>query len=266
MKRNMKKEPCSKRHIQCLLYKYMAGETTLEEEQILSEYFRDADLPEEWADYHEMFAWLEQGMDERYLTTQDSNCSIAPQRQRQNRPAPRLMRCLFPWIAAACIAGGLLWKLWPIPQQETGHHSEIAQTPTASTPQSQCHYAVKAVPLHRKGNAITALREKDSERSPNATAKSTSRIIQKTDNPTDQEPRTKQEHEAVNTTENIKNQQLIQESLSLQLQAIALITNANVAQVQALILQSRSSLVMAKMLIEEQESQEQVSPTNTIEV
>ena len=46
----------TKEYISRLLDRFMAGESTLEEEDLLSEYFRRGDVPEEWRDYQTLFA------------------------------------------------------------------------------------------------------------------------------------------------------------------------------------------------------------------
>jgi len=44
-----------------LLSKFMAGQTSLAEEQLLAQYFRTHDVGEEWAEYKEMFAMFDSG-------------------------------------------------------------------------------------------------------------------------------------------------------------------------------------------------------------
>ena len=44
-----------------LLSRFMAGETSLAEEQLLAHYFRTHDVDEEWAEYKEMFALFDSG-------------------------------------------------------------------------------------------------------------------------------------------------------------------------------------------------------------
>ena len=44
-----------------LLSKFMAGQTSLAEEQLLAQYFRTHDVGEEWAEYKEMFAIFDSG-------------------------------------------------------------------------------------------------------------------------------------------------------------------------------------------------------------
>lgn len=54
----------SQHHIKALLDKFMDGQTTVEEEALLAEYFRShADVPAEWEDYRDMFAYFDRGME-----------------------------------------------------------------------------------------------------------------------------------------------------------------------------------------------------------
>lgn len=50
-----------KQRIAQLLSKFMAGETTLNEEQTLTTYFRTHEVDEEWKEYKEMFALFDNG-------------------------------------------------------------------------------------------------------------------------------------------------------------------------------------------------------------
>ena len=50
-----------KQEIAQLLSKFMAGETTLNEEQTLTTYFRSHEVDEEWKEYKEMFALFDNG-------------------------------------------------------------------------------------------------------------------------------------------------------------------------------------------------------------
>ena len=49
----------TKDYIARLLDKYMDGTSTLEEEDILAEYFRGKDIPQEWEDYRQLFQEME---------------------------------------------------------------------------------------------------------------------------------------------------------------------------------------------------------------
>ena len=54
----------NQKYIARLLDRFLQGDSTLEEEQILSDYFRSAiDLPAEWEDFRTMFRYFDQGME-----------------------------------------------------------------------------------------------------------------------------------------------------------------------------------------------------------
>ena len=50
-----------KQEIAQLLEKFMAGETSVAEEQMLAQYFRTHEVGEEWTEYKEMFALFDRG-------------------------------------------------------------------------------------------------------------------------------------------------------------------------------------------------------------
>ena len=52
----------SHQQIEALLDKFMDGQTTVEEEALLADYFRSADVPVEWEDYRVMFDYFDSGM------------------------------------------------------------------------------------------------------------------------------------------------------------------------------------------------------------
>lgn len=57
-------KPYSQHQIEELLNKFMEGNTTIEEESLLSEYFSTAShIPAEWADYKAMFGYLDRGLE-----------------------------------------------------------------------------------------------------------------------------------------------------------------------------------------------------------
>ena len=76
------KKAYTKEYISHLLCRFMNGETTLDEERMLEEYFRtEKHIPEDWADYKEMFAYFESGMTDMPISVRH--------------------RLLWPWAVAA---------------------------------------------------------------------------------------------------------------------------------------------------------------------
>ncbi len=53
----------SQHQIEALLDKFMDGQTTVEEEALLADYFRSDDVPAEWEDYRDMFSYFDRGME-----------------------------------------------------------------------------------------------------------------------------------------------------------------------------------------------------------
>ena len=54
-------QPYDKQDITQLLSKFMAGETSVAEEEVLAQYFRTHEVSDEWAEYKEMFALFDNG-------------------------------------------------------------------------------------------------------------------------------------------------------------------------------------------------------------
>ena len=100
----------TKEFIQQLLDKYMNGTTTLEEEDILAQYFRTQEVPQEWDNYRQLFQEIE---------------AMKPQ------PAPRHWAR---WsIAVAAILIGVCF-LFPIGQEEHSASTPmVAKTDTVRT-------------------------------------------------------------------------------------------------------------------------------------
>lgn len=55
------KQPYDKQKIAQLLSKFMAGETSVAEEEVLTQYFRTHEVDEEWVEYKEMFTLFDNG-------------------------------------------------------------------------------------------------------------------------------------------------------------------------------------------------------------
>ena len=98
----------TKTYIKDLLDKYMDGTSTLEEEDILANYFRRKDIPQEWEDYRLLFQEIE-----------------------AMKPQPKTNKRWIGWSVAAAIVAGVLYVV--VPSQQTIHHQAdplIAQSDT----------------------------------------------------------------------------------------------------------------------------------------
>ena len=98
----------TKTYIKDLLDKYMDGTSTLEEEDILADYFRGKDIPLEWEDYRLLFQEIE-----------------------AMKPQPKTNKRWIGWSVAAAIVAGVLYVA--VPSQQTIHQQAdplIAQSDT----------------------------------------------------------------------------------------------------------------------------------------
>ena len=85
----------TKEYINELLNKYMEGTSTLEEEDILSQYLAQEHIPAEWEPYRLLFAEIE-----------------------SMRPAARPKRHWLRWTAIAAVIAGVIYMAIPSPQTE----------------------------------------------------------------------------------------------------------------------------------------------------
>lgn len=101
----------TKEYIGKLLDKYMDGTTTLEEEDILSHYFRGKDIPQEWEDYRQLFQEIE-------------------------AMRPKTNRRWIGWGVAAAIVAGILYLAIPSVHREDSTPL-VAVADTTATQQSE---------------------------------------------------------------------------------------------------------------------------------
>lgn len=120
--------------IRRLIRRFMAGETSVDEENRIAGYFRTHDVDDDLRPYKEMFAWFDEGMpcgyagDSRQPETTQASGGTAHMRRRNKRP-------LAAWLtaAAAAVAAVLTAVVWPQPDPtETAGTHPIAE---ASAPQ-----------------------------------------------------------------------------------------------------------------------------------
>ena len=73
----------SQQQIKALLDKFMDGQTTVEEEALLADYFRSADVPAEWEDYRVMFDYFDSGMEDYPVTVEQPRPTLTRQMGRR---------------------------------------------------------------------------------------------------------------------------------------------------------------------------------------
>ena len=120
----------TKAYIKDLLDKYMDGTSTLEEEDILANYFRGKDIPQEWEDYRLLFQEIE-----------------------AMKPQPKTSKRWIGWSVAAAIVAGILYVA--VPRQQTIHQQAdplMAQSDTIvqSSEQAPIELAPDTMPKQKE--------------------------------------------------------------------------------------------------------------------
>lgn len=133
------KRQYDKQEIARLLSKFMAGETSLAEEQVLAQYFRTHEVDEEWTEYKEMFTLFDNGEVDIeleadtpvHLNTGDSGkIRMLPKTVREK---PKIVT--IKWQAAAAAACVLMLLIFQFSQNQVGEKPIVAEVEEHSTPQ-----------------------------------------------------------------------------------------------------------------------------------
>ena len=248
----------TKAYIQSLLDKYLDGLTSMEEERLLGEYFRTQSVPPEWEDYREMFAWFDNGMKGEYLqddnginNAETASTSIPPKRSK-------MIRLTLPWLAAACLAGGLIWGIWP------KQHSSQSLTITTDNASGQL------IRSSLKEHATLRTESKENER-PAVTPvtsdqKSTPHVLAATHSSTKMTTISEKEisigHQVAQAQHDVDQWQIINDSAK----ADHSLLMANLLETKAMIAQAHEEIAQAKRLIDSEDKQQHFSPYNIIEL
>ncbi|MBO4658325.1 MAG: hypothetical protein J5637_01750 [Prevotella sp.] len=134
-----------KQEIAQLLSKFMAGETSLAEEQELAQYFRTHEVDEEWTEYKEMFTLFDNGEVDIELETETSEhldngdsgkIRMLPKTVREK---PKIVALKWLTAVAACVLLLLIFHFRQSPTEEkpivaevTEHHTPQADSPATS--------------------------------------------------------------------------------------------------------------------------------------
>lgn len=100
----------TKEYIAKLLDKYMDGTSTLEEEDILAEYFQGQDIPQEWADYQQLFQEIE-----------------------AMKPQSKVRKRWIGWSVAASVAVLFITMMWQQTRQPNTEQTSAVLTAKADT-------------------------------------------------------------------------------------------------------------------------------------
>ena len=100
----------TKDYIAKLLDKYMDGTSTLEDEDVLAEYFRGQDIPQEWADYQQLFQEIE-----------------------AMKPQSKVRKRWIGWSVAASVAVLFITMMWQQTRQPNTEQTSAVLTAKADT-------------------------------------------------------------------------------------------------------------------------------------
>lgn len=124
--------------IHTLIKRFMAGQTSIEEEERIAEYLRTHDVGEDLQPYKEMFAWFDQGMplgrgqeDKSTSGQVDKQASQQADKQTRTQDKPRISQKLRYLFTAAAAAIAMLIVL-TCPKTEQPQTAE--STPTTALP------------------------------------------------------------------------------------------------------------------------------------
>ena len=135
----------TKAYIKDLLEKYMDGTSTLEEEDILANYFRRKDIPQEWEDYRLLFQEIE-----------------------AMKPQPNTSKRWIGWSVAAAIVAGILYvavsrqqtiqQTDPLMAQSDTIVQSSEQAPIESAPDTMPKQKEQVLPIQTKKRSIRKLK------------------------------------------------------------------------------------------------------------
>lgn len=252
----------TKAYIQSLLDKYLEGQTSLEEERLLSEYFRTQSLPPEWEDYREMFAWFDDGMKGKYLQD-DNDINIAETARNQaSAKHSKLKRMSLPWLAAACLAGALIWGLWPKQQS--------SQSLTVTKDKVCEQQTLPSLKQHTAPSTLSVRTERPAATQVTPNQKSSTHVLAathcSTKMPTISEKEISVNHQdsllLAEAQHDIDQWQIINDSVK----ADHSLMLADLLVSKAMIAQAHEEIVQAKRLIDNKDKQQHYSPYNIIEL
>ena len=132
------KRQYDKQEIAQLLNKFMAGETSLAEEQVLAQYFRTHEVDEEWTEYKEMFTLFDNGevdieleakTHERHNDGDSGKIRMLPKTVREK---PKIVALKWLAAVAACV---FLLLIFHFRQNQAEEKPIVAEVAEHSTPQ-----------------------------------------------------------------------------------------------------------------------------------
>lgn len=134
------KRQYDKQEIAQLLNKFMAGKTSLAEEQELAQYFRTHEVGEEWTEYKEMFTLFDNGEVDIELEAEpsghldDGDSEKLRMLPKTAREKPKIVA--LKWLSAVAAASVLLLLLFHFSQNQDEGKPVVAEAVEPSTPQA----------------------------------------------------------------------------------------------------------------------------------
>ena len=118
----------------------MDGHTNVEEEERLAQYFRTGDVPEEWSEYKEMFAFFDEGMPRGRYDESRPESNVTKLSEHETKPGKKDGRksfiTLWCTVSAAAAVALLLVTVWHQPSSDTTPNNIREAVATASSVES----------------------------------------------------------------------------------------------------------------------------------
>ena len=164
------KQQYGKQEIAQLLSKFMAGETSIDEEAVLAHYFRTHEVDDEWAEYKEMFALFDNGQVD-IEPEADTSGSLGSTERAKIRMLPKAVRekpkiKALRWVMAGIAASVVLLVVFQLGRSTAEQPSLVAEktvvakdsvqpkhdaiTPTEKTEETVVAQATPAMPQATK--------------------------------------------------------------------------------------------------------------------
>ncbi len=161
----------NKKEIAAIIERFMAGESTLAEEQLLADYFRTHEVADEWREYKEMFALFDNGK----VDVEPASSGRRTDSSSINRHSSIIIRhSIFTvmGIAAAVILAFLLWPKGnsPLPTSPKGEEYDHLRERAEAEATTQQPVEVATVQPQQEASSKVLTEQKRKKAIPNPIA------------------------------------------------------------------------------------------------
>ena len=148
-----------KQEIAQLLNKFMAGETSITEEEVLAQYFRTHEVDNEWAEYKEMFALfdngevdidIEDGTSEQSIKDDSEKVKMLPKTVREK---PKIVALR--WLMAGIAASIVLLVVFHLGRSTAEQPSLVAEKTVVTKDSVQSEHKA-TIPIEKTEDAVVA--------------------------------------------------------------------------------------------------------------